>query len=318
MQTTVLAAKEGLERAVALLRVGEVVALPSETVYGLAGDAFNPLAVARIFEAKNRPHFDPLIVHVADLSMLETVAEGDDPLVLALAARYWPGPLTLLLRKRPAVSDLVTAGSPLVAVRLPAHPVFRAVLAAFGGPLAAPSANPFGRISPTEARHVAEGLAGRIPLILDGGKCRHGLESTIVYPEEGTLHVLRDGPISREELAAYGAVDYLPNSARAAAPGQLASHYAPRRPLVLVDSADTVERREGNGFLAFREVPEGFAAGEVLSPTGDLVEAAARLFAALHRLDAASIETIYAEKLPLHGLGRAIMDRLQRASAPQT
>ncbi|MEO7932657.1 MAG: L-threonylcarbamoyladenylate synthase [Chthoniobacterales bacterium] len=314
MQTTVLDAADAraIAQAVAVLRSGEVVALPTETVYGLAGDALNPLAVARIFEAKNRPHFDPLIVHVADFAMLETVAIADDPLVARLAEKYWPGPLTILLPKRAIISDLVTAGSPFVAVRMPAHPVFRAVLQSYGSPIAAPSANPFGQISPTEARHVLDGLGGRIPLLLDSGNCQHGLESTIVYPENGTLHILRDGPIPMEELAAFGPIQHQRN---AAAPGQIASHYAPRKPLILVDSAADVQDATGNGFLGFQSSSIGFSASEVLSPSGNLVEAAANLFAALHRLDAAPIQTIYAEIIPELGLGRAIMDRLKRASA---
>ena len=313
MQTRVLDGHGGIGAAVECLRGGDVVALPTETVYGLAGNAMDLQAVARIFEAKNRPHFDPLIVHVANFAMLESVAVTGDPLVARLAEKYWPGPLTILLPKLESISDLVTSGSPLVAVRMPAHPTFRAVLEAFGQPLAAPSANPFGQISPTEAQHVLDGLGGRIPLILDSGKCQHGLESTIVYPVEGVLHILRDGPISVEELSKMAPVKHSQNPA--AAPGQLASHYAPRKPLVLVDSAESIETRMGNGFLAFSSTPTGFTRLETLSATGNFVEAAANLFAALHRLDAAPISTIYAEKIPLEGLGRAMMDRLTRASA---
>lgn len=322
MQTIRLAAAgnhtDSIAQAAALLRAGEVVALPTETVYGLAGDALNPLAVARIFEAKNRPHFDPLIVHVADSAMLRQVANvapADEALVTRLTEKYWPGPLTLLLPKCTIISDLVTAGRPLVAVRMPAHPVFRAVLESFAGPLAAPSANPFGRISPTEAGHVVEGLGGRIPLLLDGGKCLHGLESTIVYPEKGTLHILRDGPIPLEELAPFGPIQHHRPAESAAAPGQLASHYAPRKPLILVDAAADVPAPSDHGYLAFSHAPTGFGAIEVLSAKGDLVEAAANLFAALHRLDAAPITCIYAEKIPCLGLGRAMMDRLTRAAA---
>lgn len=320
MQTTVLAAleKESIAQAITLLQAGEVVALPSETVYGLAGDALNTVAIARIFEAKNRPFFDPLIVHVANLSMLELVAHCDDPLVARLAAKYWPGPLTLILPKREIIPGLVTSGSSFVAVRMPANPIFQAVLAAFGGPLAAPSANPFGRISPTESQHVVEGLNGRIPLVLDGGKCQHGLESTIVFLENGTLNILREGPITSEELSAFGPVHSHSTRAQASAPGQLASHYAPRKPLILVDSADEVPGRNGNGYLAFTQAPEGFLAVEKLSASGNLVEAAANLFAALHRLDTSRASAIYAEKIPLIGLGRAIMDRLTRASAGHT
>lgn len=317
MQTTVLdaAAETSIAQAVDLLRAGEVVALPTETVYGLAGDALNPLAVARIFEAKNRPHFDPLIIHVSGPAMLHEIAVADDPLVEKLIAAYWPGPLTLILPKRAIISDLVTSGSPLVAVRMPAHSVFRAVLEELGRPLAAPSANPFGRISPTEAAHVFEGLRGRIPLILDGGKCAHGLESTIVYSENGTLHILRDGPISVEELSRFAPIQHRRSEASAAAPGQLETHYAPRKPLLLVDSVSEISEKSTAGLLAFRSAPAGFGSLEILSAEGDLVEAAANLFAALHRLDAAPVSVLYAEKLPREGLGRAIMDRLARAAA---
>ena len=315
MQTTVLDAADGnsIGQVVKFLQAGDVVALPTETVYGLAGDALNTTAVARIFAAKDRPHFDPLIVHVANAAMAARVAHCDDPMVVALMKKFWPGPLTILLPKREIISDLVTAASPLVAVRMPSHPVFRAVLEEFGGPLAAPSANPFGRISPTKASHVVAGLGGRISLVLDCGKCLHGVESTIVYPKNGTLHLLREGPVTREELQAFGLLKS--GTKNTAAPGQLASHYAPRKPLRLVDSADDVRDRERAGFLAFTTKPVEFDTVEILSSKGDLVEATANLFAALHRLDAAPIDQIYAEKIPLVGLGCAIMDRLNRAAA---
>lgn len=294
---------------------GQVVALPTETVYGLAADALNSEAVARIFEAKNRPSFDPLIVHVRSWEQLETVAVVNEPLVHELAAKYWPGPLTFVLPKRDSIPDLVTSGSLQVAVRMPAHPFFREVLQAFGKPLAAPSANRFGRISPTEAAHVVESLGGRIPLILDGGPCATGIESTIVRISEGTIYVLRDGPVSREELLELG--HPVSVASDSAAPGQLASHYAPEKSLSLVNSAADVphEWRGESGFLSFKFLDQNdFGAIEILSPSGDLVEAASRLFGCLHRLDAAPVARLWAERVPSEGLGRAIMDRLTRAS----
>ncbi|HEY5895206.1 MAG TPA: L-threonylcarbamoyladenylate synthase [Chthoniobacterales bacterium] len=306
---------QAIETAVDLLIRNQVVALPTETVYGLAANATNAEAVARIFEAKNRPSFDPLIVHVHSWEQLETVAVVTEPLVHDIAAKYWPGPLTFVLPKRDLIPDLVTSGSSYVAVRMPAHPVFREVLQAFGKPLAAPSANRFGRISPTEAAHVMESLGGKIPLILDGGPCITGIESTIVKISEGAIYVLRDGPVSREELSQFGYA--IKGSSDAAAPGQLASHYAPGKSLSLVNSAADIppEWHGESGFLAFKSVVQtDFGATELLSPTGDLVEAAARLFGCLHRLDAAPVARLWAERVPSEGLGRAIMDRLTRAS----
>ncbi len=304
-----------VRRAVELLQAGEVVALPTETVYGLAGDAGNVQAVAKIFAAKNRPHFDPLIVHVKDRAQAEQVAILEDDVAERLLEAFWPGPLTVLLPKRDSIPELVTSGSLLVAVRSPSHPVFRAVLEALNRPLAAPSANPFGRISPTTAEHVRQGLGDKIALILDGGPCRHGLESTIVYPLNGELHLLRKGPVTQEELEAFGPVKVTSAAGKKAAPGQLTSHYAPGKPLFLVDGPGRVRDRRQAGYLAWKEKPAGFAASEVLSASGDTVEAAANLFAALHRLDAAPVERIYAEKIPGTGLGAAIQDRLTRAAA---
>lgn len=315
MTTVLSAAPHAVATAVDLLVRGQVVALPTETVYGLAADATDAEAVARIFEAKNRPSFDPLIVHVRSWEQLQGVADVTEPLVHDLADKYWPGPLTFVLPKRDSIPDLVTSGSSQVAVRMPAHPVFREVLQAFGKPLAAPSANRFGRISPTEAGHVLESLGGKIPLILDGGPCAMGIESTIVRISDGTIYVLRDGPVSREELLRFGYP--VSGASDSAAPGQLASHYAPRKSLSLVNSAADIppEWHQESGFLAFKSPSQtDFGAIEVLSPTGDIVEAAARLFGCLHRLDAAPVARLWAERVPSDGLGRAIMDRLTRAS----
>ncbi|RFC45472.1 MAG: L-threonylcarbamoyladenylate synthase [Verrucomicrobia bacterium] len=331
MQTHVFSCVEpaaltaGVEAACEVLHRGEVVALPAETVYGLAGDALNPVAAARIFEAKERPFFDPLICHLPDRGWLEAFTDIPGalrPQVERLVEAFWPGPLTLVLPKRGCVPDLVSSGLSTVAVRWSAHPMFQAVLTRFGRPLAAPSANRFGRISPTTAAHVFSELRDRIPLILDGGPAVHGVESTIVAPGEGGLRILRSGPVTREQLAFFGTiVEGVGNEVGGApeAPGQLTSHYAPRTPLQLLEAGwegrRQIEPGARAGLLAWRLAPPGFGASEVLSLGGDLVEAAAGLFAALRRLDEAGLDRIYAERVPEEGLGAAINDRLQRASA---
>ena len=319
MNTRILAGAAGVEEASALLAAGLIVALPTETVYGLAANALDPEAAARVFEAKERPAFDPLIVHLPSLEWLDrlTTAAGD-PLVQSLIQRFWPGPFTLVLPRRPIVPDIVTAGLPTVAVRMSAHPLFRAVLEHFGNPVAAPSANRFGRISPTAAGHVLEELGGRIPLILDGGPCAVGLESTVVAPSDGALHLLRAGPITAEDLAAFAPL--LPPPAAIASPGQLPSHYAPRTPLRLLANAAEADAWQGphhTGLLAWSRatIPAQFVAMEVLTPRNDPREAVTRLFAAMRRLDALGLDLIVAEPPPPAGLGAAILDRLRKASA---
>lgn len=306
MQTeTVAADSAGIARAVALLAQGQVVALPTETVYGLAGDATDPAAVAAIYAAKGRPGFNPLIVHVADLAAAERLVEVD-AIARALATRFWPGPLTLVLPARAGngIAPGVTAGLATLAVRVPAHPVMRAVLEAFGHPLAAPSANASGTISPTTAAHVAASLGGRIPLIVDGGATPGGLESTIVRIERGRVSLLRPGGIDAALLgidseAALGIV----------APGQLASHYAPAQPLRL----DATSAEPGEYLIGF-----GAVAGDItLSAAGDLNEAAAALFAALHTAQASGAIRIAVAPVPDTGIGAAINDRLRRAAAPR-
>jgi len=308
--------------AVAWLRRGEPVAIPTETVYGLAADALRPEAVAKVFEAKERPFFDPLIVHVADEAMLEKVAvvPAEGP-VRELMRAFWPGPLTLILPRQNAVPDLVTSGLETVAVRMPSHPVLKEVLQAFGGPLAAPSANRFGRISPTRAAHVLSELGGRIPLVVDGGPTVHGVESTIVEVAGNVLKILRNGPVTPEELARFGEVQHGPEAGLLpSAPGQLKSHYAPRTPLVLVDqAADFVPKANTRaGLLAWRPLKKtagSFTIVEVLSERGDLREAAAGIFAAMRKLDEAELDVIVAERVPAEGIGHAILDRLTKAAA---
>ena len=325
---------EAVSEAVALLRAGEVVALPTETVYGLAADAFNAEAVAKVFEAKERPSFDPLIVHVASVDQLAEVAvvpEEIEKTVHKLISAFWPGPLTLVLPKSEKVPDLVTSGLPDVAVRQSGNKIFRAIGKELGSPIAAPSANRFGRISPTAGSAVMKELGGRIPLIVDGGACREGLESTIVRIEAGEkrpiIHVLRLGPVTKKELQNFGRVVIEKKRViddHVQAPGQLASHYAPVTPLLMFDKPGDFKPEPGKryGLLSHKgEAKAGYvdlhewAMVESLSPgSGKLPEAAVRLFHVLRVLDEAGLDAIVAEPVTDTGLGQAIMDRLKRAS----
>jgi L-threonylcarbamoyladenylate synthase len=305
---------DGLAQAADLLRKGGLVAFPTETVYGLGGDARSDRAVARIFAAKGRPRFNPLIVHLPDVAAARGLALFDTR-ADALAAAFWPGPLTLVLplRAGSGLSDLVTAGLPTVALRIPAHPVARALLQVFGGPLAAPSANPSGRISPTRAAHVMEGLGGRIDAVIDGGACAVGVESTIVGLE-GAARLLRPGGVPAEALeTALGLPLLPPEAGQITAPGQLAAHYAPGAPVRL----DAVAARPNEVWIGFG--PQSAGAALTLSEAGDLVEAAARLFHSLREADrlAGPGGAIAVAPIPETGLGRAINDRLRRAAAPR-
>ncbi|BBK38399.1 threonylcarbamoyl-AMP synthase [Allostella sp. ATCC 35155] len=305
--------------AARLLADGRLVAFPTETVYGLGGDATSDRAVAAIFAAKGRPRFNPLIAHVADVAAAERIACLDDR-ARRLAERFWPGPLTLVLPRRPegGVSLLATAGLDTVAVRVPAHPVARALLTAFGRPVAGPSANPSGRVSPTSAAHVLEGLGGRVAMILDGGDCRVGVESTVLDLSGRNPALLRPGGLARDRIEALlghvlaGAAPADPQ--RPTAPGQLASHYAPDRPVRL----DAASVAADEALLAFGpDIPAGAAVTLQLSATGDLTEAAANLFAHLRRLDRPGLRAIAVSPIPETGLGEAINDRLRRAAAPR-
>jgi L-threonylcarbamoyladenylate synthase len=311
-------APSDVARAAEVIRRGGLVAFPTETVYGLGADALNPSAVARVFECKGRPRFDPLIVHLADPGALASVAAEVSAAAAALARRFWPGPLTLVLPKRAEVPDITTAGLPTVAARVPDHPLALSLLEQAGVPVAAPSANPFGAVSPTRAEHVIEQLAGDVDVILDGGPCRVGVESTIVGLAGGRPTLLRAGGVPQEEVeAVVGPLEGPPRpGGRPLAPGGLASHYAPRTPLVLRLPASFQPPPGRVGLLALREPPSrsGYAAVEVLSPSGDLREAAVGLFAALRRLDARGLDLIVAEPVPESGLGRAIQDRLRRGA----
>ena len=318
--------------AVELLRKGELVALPTETVYGLAAKALNPIAVVKIFEAKERPRFDPLIVHLPNREWLRRIAElpaGDRQLTLNLADKFWPGPFTMVLPKCELVPDIVTAGLDTVAVRLSAHRVFAEIVGELDEPLAAPSANRFGRVSPTTAQHVLDELSGRIPLIVNAGPAEHGIESTIVAVRDGRIAILRRGPITGEQLSEFADIVSVTGTQRISAPGQLPSHYTPTTPLRLIDTAEDFcpQKNRRVGLLAWSGAfpsamsshqetrpSEVFAAVRNLSERGDLREAAANLFRYLRELDALGLDLIVAERVPSWGLGAAIMDRLERAS----
>ncbi len=292
-----------IAQAARLVLAGQPVAMPTETVYGLAADATNAQAVALIYAAKGRPSFNPLIVHVPDLAAAEAIGVFSAE-ARALAEAHWPGPLTLVvpLREGADIAALVTAGLPTIALRVPAHPAMQALLTATGKPLAAPSANASGGISPTRAAHVAASLGEKVALIVDGGPCERGIESTIVAATGGPLRLLRRGPVEVEAVESHGgAIE---------APGQLASHYAPAKPLRL----DALIAEDSEYLIGFGDV-----AGDIsLSPSGDPVEAAANLFAHLHRADAAPQPRIAVAPVPGDGLAAAIRDRLKRAAAPRT
>ncbi len=300
----------GIARASSLLARGKLVAMPTETVYGLAADARNPQAVARIFAAKGRPAHNPLIVHLASIDAARALADLPAQAEI-LACAFWPGPLTLVapLRAAHGLASAVSAGLPTVALRLPAHPVARALLAAFGGPVAAPSANPSGRISPTTSAHVVAGLGAQVAAILDGGACAVGLESTIIGFDGPRAVLLREGGISREALeAALGALLSNDTNGKVTAPGQLAAHYAPRAQVRL----NVTQPAPEEVWIGFG--PDCPGAALTLSPTGDLAEAATRLFAVLHQADAMG-RPIAVAPVPEQGLGAAINDRLKRAAA---
>jgi L-threonylcarbamoyladenylate synthase len=316
MPPILLPTPEHLEQAAAIIKAGGLVAFPTETVYGLGANALDAQAAARIFEAKGRPRFDPLIVHIAELSMLSELAEVS-PLAERLIERFWPGPLTLVLPKRPLVPSLVTSGLPTVAVRFPKHPVAQELIRRAGLPIAAPSANPFGYLSPTRAEHVARGLGDRVDMILDGGSTEFGLESTIVLLEEPPV-LLRKGAIPLEALREVIGKISLEAPPTPLAPGSLPQHYAPHTLIRIVPpSSIPLTERSQLGLLAFQTPIPGFAASRILSPSGDLKEAAAHLFEFLHELDALQLRGIVAEPVPEVGLGAAIMDRLRRASNPR-
>ena len=304
-----------------LLKHGELVAIPTETVYGLAANIYSEIAVRKIFEMKGRPLFNPLITHIHSLEQLEDLATDIPDTAWKLAKRFWPGPLTLVLKKQPSVSDLITAGKPTIAVRIPNHPITLELLQGLDFPIAAPSANTFMRVSPTSAEHVAAYFGDRIPAILDGGPCQVGLESTIVGFEDDIPVIYRKGGVSIEAIeACVGSVSLLTHKEAAPeAPGMLKKHYSPATRLVLSDDPMQTLKKYPDlkaGVLSFEKTKFKEAAQvETLSAEGDLEEAAKNLFAALHRLDKANLDLIIAERLPNTGLGISINDRLERAQS---
>ena len=344
-----------LKEAARLLSAGELVAIPTETVYGLAANVFNEAAVLKVFEAKQRPAFDPLIVHVHSMEQLVDVVHEVPPEAAALMKAFWPGPLTLVLPKHPRIPDLVTSGLDTVAVRMPAHPLTLELLRALPFPLAAPSANPFGYVSPTTAQHVADQLGDRIPYILDGGPCAVGVESTIIgweqqegasasertsasigpqgvsldmhssafsassadtFRRQGQWVLYRPGGVSVEAIEkVIGTIRPQVKHILPAAPGMLESHYAPRKPVFIGDIGSLLKEHQGRAAVISFTTKHEAYRCEVLSPSSDLNEAARHLFATLRVLDASEAEVILAEVFPDKGLGRAINDRLRRAAA---
>ncbi len=302
-----------LDLAIEALRAGKLIGLPTETVYGLAANALDAKAVARIFEAKKRPHFDPLIVHIGRMEDLSMVAAEVPPAACAFMEAFWPGPLTLVLPKHNSIPDLVTSGLPSVAIRMPQHPVALELLQSLDFPLAAPSANPFGYVSPTTRQHVLDQLADEVALVLEGGSCSVGVESTIVAFPKGQPTVLRLGGVSLEALeAVWGyALPAQLSSSQPHAPGQLASHYAPVRAIRLVDHGEICPA-PGAPFIRFYDAQHP---AESLSSDGSTASAATRLFGVLRALDAAPEgPEVWVEKAPEEGIGRAINDRLTRAA----
>lgn len=308
-----------IKAAAEILRAGELVAIPTETVYGLAGNALNEDAVIKIFKAKERPFFDPLIAHTHSIDEIRKYVTDIPARLLPLMEQYMPGPLTVLLPRRAIIPDIVTSGLERAAFRIPQHEVALELLRSIGFPLAAPSANPFGYISPTTAQHVYAQMRDKVPYILDGGECRVGIESTIVGMEGDTIMVYRLGGLALEEIQALaGEVQVAASSSSdPSAPGMLTSHYAPRKPLVIGDIPTLIRQYQGKkiaviSFAESYDVPYQY----ILSLGGSIDEAAKRLFAAMREMDATDADVIIAKDLPEGGLGRAVNDRLKRASHP--
>lgn len=314
--SVVKATSEQISKAAEIIKNGGLVSFPTETVYGLGADALNPSAVAGIFEAKRRPFFDPLIVHIADINTLDKLCKNIDKRAEKLTEHFWPGPLTLVLEKKNIIPDIVTSGLNSVAVRIPSHPVALSLIRAAGTPVAAPSANLFGCLSPTTAEHVKNQIGNDIDLIIDGGPCSVGIESTIIKIDDSGLYLLRAGGTPLEEIEEYAGEKILTREEGdiPEAPGQLPWHYSPAKQIIITDIPPVDNER--SGFLFFSEMPDNSPAGKslILSKTKDLREAAANLFSHLHTLDLMDIDIIYAQPVPSVGLGAAIMDRLKKAS----
>lgn len=308
---------DSILKAAEIIKNGGLVAFPTETVYGLGGDGLNPIAVAKIFEAKKRPAFNPLILHIADKNHVKKFSAVQNEKVDRLINKFWPGPLTLVLEKTKIVPNIITAGNPTVAIRMPNHPVALQLIEASETTIAAPSANKFGHLSPTEAAHVAKSLGDKVDMILDGGKCPVGVESTILLFEENEFYLLRPGGLSKEDIEKeIGEIKTgKTNPQKPNSPGQLLSHYAPNAPLKFFDKK-FLDNNKKIGMLYFKEkrVDFPFSEERVLSVNGDLREAAANLFNHLHELEKSGLDLILVEPVKETGLGLAIMDRLRRAS----
>jgi L-threonylcarbamoyladenylate synthase len=305
-----------VERAVTILKTGGLVAFPTETVYGLGADALNPYAVAKIFETKKRPRFDPLIVHLGEKEWVEQYVEYIPAIAEDLIDKFWPGPLTIIFQKQRIIPDIVTAGLKTIGLRMPSHPVALNLIRSFHGPIAAPSANPFGYMSPTKAFHVARMFKDREVTILDGGDSAYGIESTIVSIQNSTICVHRHGAICMEELSRIGhVIEQAEKKGICGAPGELPYHYAPHKPLKIIDSTHEIEVANSS-FLAFKKPPHPANSKYMLwlSKSGDIGEAAANFFSYLIELDREDIDIIYAERIPEVGLGKAMMERLKKAS----
>ncbi|MFN3555964.1 MAG: L-threonylcarbamoyladenylate synthase [Bacteroidales bacterium] len=308
--------QEDIARAAELIREGRLVAFPTETVYGLGAHALDPMAVARIYELKERPSFDPLIVHIADLAMLQQLCLAPDPRVLLLASKFWPGPLTMVLPKSAAVPDIVTSGLSTVGIRMPGNEIALQLIKTSGCPIAAPSANKFGRLSPTSARHVLKQLP-EVDFVLEGGKAQVGIESTIIRLNEKGFEILRHGIITREELEKWVPFHAEEKPAdQMLAPGMMKSHYSPGKPLYLSDDERLMQmNRRDAGFLSFSgQDTHGYGLVLDMAPGGDLKEYAVNLFEGLHQLEEAKVAFMVAETVEEKGIGLAIMDRLRKAA----
>lgn len=309
-----------INKAADLICKGELIAFPTETVYGLGANALDAKAVARIFALKERPYFDPLIVHIHSQHIVNQLVMDVPPLAQTLMKRFWPGPLTIILRKKPLVPDIVTAGMPTVGLRIPNHPVALALIEKAGVPIAAPSANPFGKLSPTKAEHVAKYFNQQIPMILDGGACQKGLESTIIDLSGFEPTIRRLGALPIEDITACigPCRDVTANSGGDIMPGTLDKHYAPQTVLILLSAQDPWPKSPSRrGYVVFGVTPDELKDEPHvlnLSKQGDLFEAAAGLFEGLHQMDQMGLERIYVKPFPKHGLGLAIMDRLVKAA----
>jgi len=302
--------------AAEIIKSGGIVAFPTETVYGLGADALNPVAVARIFEAKNRPFFDPLIVHIAEMPDLEKIVKEVDAKSIKLMERFWPGPLTVILEKNDALPHIVTSSLPNVAVRMPSHSTALELIKKSGSPIAAPSANRFGCLSPTNAEHVFNQLGDSVDIIIDDGPCTFGIESTIIKISEEKIFLLRHGAITKEEIEEYIKEPVILDvtNDKIEAPGQLPYHYSPDKQIILLDKITAIEERCGYLFYKKPEISIPENRSKILSESGNLREAAANLFSHLHYLDRLDIDRIYAEKIEEKNLGIAIMDRLNKAA----